>query len=134
MLRAVLGEPIEPAPHLTARWPELAEARFRHGGLPPRLGGWLLGASAVAGIALGRRVWLATARAAEDPALLLHEVRHVQQFATVPGFAWRYVWQTLRHGYTGNRFEIDARDYAARRLAEAGSPAAPGPPAGAGTP
>jgi hypothetical protein len=115
--RTLWGEPIQLEEGLLMDCPELLAARFRHGGLPLRLGAWLLSGREVAGIALGRTVWLADREAARDLPLLLHEIRHVQQFASVPFFPWRYLWQSLRHGYHRNRFEVDARDYAARRVA-----------------
>ena len=55
------------------------------------------------------------AACAAGPELLLHEVRHVQQFREHRGFALRYVWETLRRGYAANAYEVDARAYAARR-------------------
>jgi hypothetical protein len=115
--RTLWGEPIQLPGALLAEAPELAAARFRHGGLPLRLGGWLMGGRDVAGLALWNTVWLAGREAVDDLPLLLHEIRHVQQFAVVPFFPWRYLWQSLRHGYHRNRFEVDARDYAARRIA-----------------
>jgi hypothetical protein len=38
-------------------------------------------------------------------------------------FALRYLWCSLRHGYTNNPYEADARAFAARRLAEPHLPA-----------
>jgi hypothetical protein len=72
----------------------------------------------VSGIALGRTVWLSK-RAPLDPELLLHELRHVHQFEGDRTFPLRYLWGTLRRGYTENPYEADARAYAARRLAGA---------------
>ena len=57
------------------------------------------------------------------PELLLHEVRHVHQFQADPLFPLRYLWRSVRHGYTDNPYEADARAFAARRLAEAHSTA-----------
>ncbi len=51
-----------------------------------------------------------------DPELLLHEFRHVEQFREARTFPLRYIWQSLRRGYHANRYEADARSYAARRL------------------
>ena len=116
-MRRLFGEPMMLPPELLARWPELAQARFRSGGLPPRLGGWALGVSCVAGIALGRTIWLAASQPL-DPELLLHEIRHVQQWREHRFFVARYLWQTLTRGYAANRFERDARRYAARRMRE----------------
>ena len=103
-----------PAP-LIARYPELAGARWRRGGLAVRVGGWCLGRASVSGITLGRTVWLAPGVPLE-PELLLHELRHVHQFAADRAFPLRYVWRSLRHGYLGNPYEADARQFAASRL------------------
>lgn len=106
---------------LLDRFPELAGARFRRGGLPLRVGGWCLGAASVSGITLWRTIWLAH-RAPLDPGLLLHELRHVHQFEASRLFPLAYAWESLRRGYHHNRFEADARSFATRRLHEAGSP------------
>jgi hypothetical protein len=102
-------------PALLARYPELADARWRRGGLPVRVGGWCLGRATVAGITLGRTIWLAP-RAPLAPELLLHELRHVHQFASDRAFPLRYVWRSLRHGYAQNPYEADARHFAASRV------------------
>ena len=111
----LIGTPLSLPDTLLDRFPELRVARFRRGGIFTRIGGWCLGMSSVAGITLGRTVWLAV-DAAPDAGLLLHEVRHVQQFATVWWFPLRYVWESLRYGYRGNRYEVDARAYVDARL------------------
>ena len=123
---ALIGEAIALPAAWIARYPELAEARYRRGGIFLRIGGWFVGASSVAGITLWRTVWLAR-DAPLDPGLLLHEVRHVQQFQASRAFPARYVWESLRRGYNANRFEVDARRYAADRLA---GRRAPPPPTG----
>ena len=99
---------------LLSRYPELRRARVRRGGLPPRIGGWCLGYSSVAGITLGRTIWLGR-KVRPSAELLLHEIRHVHQFEAVPGFPFRYVWESLRRGYHHNRFEVDARQFAFER-------------------
>jgi hypothetical protein len=93
----------------------LRHLRLRRGGLPPRVGGWALGRATVAAITLRRWVFLAP-DAPVHPPLLLHELRHLQQFEASPLFPIRYIWASLRHGYHDNPFEADARDYSARRL------------------
>ena len=103
-----------PAP-LIARYPELAGARWRRGGLAVRIGGWCLGRASVSGITLGRTVWIAPGVPLE-PELLLHELRHVHQFAADRAFPLRYVWRSLRFGYLGNPYEADARQFAASRV------------------
>ena len=100
---------------LAARWPELASVRWRRGGLPPRIGGWFLGRRTVLGITLWDTVFLAPG-VAWDPALLLHEQRHVEQFASSTVFPFLYLWESLTRGYSRNRFEADADAWAARRI------------------
>ena len=103
-----------------ARHPELAGAVWRRGGLPPRAGGWALGQRCVAGITLGRTIFLAP-DAILEPALLLHELAHVHQFERDGAFPVRYLWESIRRGYRGNRFEIEAEYYAASRLSRSPS-------------
>jgi hypothetical protein len=113
--RRLLGAPMALPARLVERYPELAEARWRRGGLPVRVGGWCLGRRTVAGITLGRTIWLAPG-ARLEPELLLHELRHVHQFAKDRAFPLRYVWWSLRHGYLRNPYEADARQFAASRV------------------
>jgi hypothetical protein len=113
--RALIGTPVQLPATLLARYPELATARFRIGGLAPRIGGWALGVRSVAAITLWRTIFLAP-RTRLEPALLLHELRHVHQFESDPAFPVRYLWESLRRGYGNNRFEMDADRYAALRL------------------
>jgi hypothetical protein len=115
LVELLLGRPLALPAWLLARHPELCEASWRRGGLPPRIGGWALGQSSVAGITLGRTVFLAPF-AALEPALLLHELAHVHQFARDGAFPVRYLWESIRRGYRRNRFELEADRYAASRL------------------
>jgi hypothetical protein len=112
---AVLGKSIQLPDDLVVSWPELIELRYRRGGLPLRVGGFFLGQATVAAITLGKTIFLAP-RTRLDPELLLHEYRHVQQFSERKSFPLHYIWESLRRGYHANRFEADARHYAARRL------------------
>jgi hypothetical protein len=121
--QALIGRPDALPEALAQQYPELTVARYRRGGVPLRIGGWCLGAATVSGITLWRTIWL-DRHVAWDVGLLLHEVRHVQQFQATPGFPLRYIWETLRRGYRQNRFEVDARRFAARRLRHG----APSPP------
>ncbi|MEO7182369.1 MAG: hypothetical protein ABI141_16120 [Gemmatimonadaceae bacterium] len=116
LLSALIGAPMAMPERVLATYPELAGARWRRGGLPPRIGGWCLGRSTVAGITLGRTIWLAP-HAPLAPELLLHELRHVHQFASDRAFPLRYAWRSLRYGYSQNPYETDARTYAASRTA-----------------
>ena len=96
-------------------YPELAEAEYRRGGLPVRVGGWALGTSTAAAITLWRTIFLAPATPITAE-LLLHELRHVHQFLENWAFPASYLWQSIRYGYSRNAYEVDARRYAASRL------------------
>ena len=100
---------------LLERHPELARMRVRRGGLPVRVGGWALGRSTVAAITLWRTVFVAPG-VALDVELLLHELRHVHQFEESATFPLHYLWESVRRGYHANRYEADARTYAAAQL------------------
>lgn len=115
----LIGRPFELPAELKARYPELAEARYRRGGLPVRIGGWALGLPTVDAITLRRTVFLSPA-APLSASLLLHELRHVHQFLGERTFPVRYLWQSLRHGYARNAYEVDARRYSALRAHTAG--------------
>lgn len=110
-----VGRPYRLPDLLLARHPELGSARWRFGGLPPRIGGWALGMRSVDGITLGGTVFLAP-HAVPTAALLLHELAHVHQFGRDAAFPVRYLWESLRRGYRGNRYEIEADAYAASQL------------------
>lgn len=111
----LIGEAVALPENLAEQWPELRAVRWRRGGLPLRVGGWCLGAASVQGITLWRTVFLAPG-AAWEPALLLHEHRHVEQFASSVAFPFLYIWESLTRGYACNRFEADADAWAAVRL------------------
>ena len=115
VVAALVGEPMALPPPLVERYPELARARWRRGGLPVRVGGWCLGQSSVAAITLWRTIWLAS-DVLPGEELLLHELRHVDQFEADATFPIRYLWESVTRGYVGNRFEVDARRYAAIRV------------------
>jgi len=115
--RPVIGRRTSLPPDVTERYPELAAVRWRRGGLPVRVGGWCLGQKTVSAITLWRTIWLAPG-VSLSVELLLHEARHVQQFEASAAFPILYLWESLRRGYVRNRFEVDARAYAAARLRE----------------
>ena len=114
---AIIGEKIDLPSELATRYPDLAQASYRRGGLPVKLAGWSLGTSSAAAITLWRNVFLApsTTIIAE---LLLHELRHVHQFLENRTFPVSYLWQSIRYGYSRNAYEVDARRYSALRLAQ----------------
>ena len=113
-----MGKPITLPGDVARDYPELARLRLRRGGIPPRIAGWLLGQGTVAAITLRRTVFLG-ARTRIDVPLLLHEFRHVEQFLERTTFPLHYIWESLRRGYHRNRYEVDARKYAERRLGQA---------------
>jgi hypothetical protein len=115
VLAALIGRPVELPPPIRKRFPELATVRWRRGGLPARVAGLFVGRGSVGAITLWRTVFLAPGVRIE-PELLLHELRHVHQFQANPAFPLLYLWESLIHGYKRNRFEADARAYAAQRL------------------
>jgi hypothetical protein len=121
VVKILLGSRVDPPAALVRRFPDLAAVRFRRGGLPPRVAGWCLGQASVAAITLWRTVFLGDTTQF-DPELLLHELRHVAQFESDRAFPIRYLWESLRRGYHRNRFEVDAREYAASRLRGAPDP------------
>jgi Domain of unknown function (DUF4157) len=113
---ALIGEKIQLPQDLLSRYPELAEARYRRGGLPVRVGGWALGTSSADAITLWNTIFIAPG-VRLDAELLLHELRHVHQFSQHKAFPVSYLWQSLRYGYIRNAYEVDARRYSASRLA-----------------
>ena len=120
LVEAVFGRAVDLPPQLADEYPELSGARYRVGGLPLRIGGWSLGSSTVSGITLWRTIWVEPGVIWEAE-LLLHEIRHVQQFQASVSFPLHYIWESLRRGYQANRFEVDARRYASARLAGSGA-------------
>ncbi|MDQ2665957.1 MAG: hypothetical protein M3Z05_08100 [Gemmatimonadota bacterium] len=121
-LRMLFGTALQLPPEMIEQYPELSHASWRQGGLFLRIGGLLLGRSTVSGITLWHTIWLASDEVMQAE-LLLHELRHVHQFQDDSLFALRYLWSSLRHGYTNNPYEADARAFAARRIAESHLPA-----------
>jgi hypothetical protein len=115
VIRVLVGELVELPRALVARYPELGDAKWRRGGIPPRVGGWFLGRASVAAITLWRTVYLAPG-VAPHPELLLHELGHVRQFGTSKWFPLRYLWESVRRGYSGNRYEHEAQAFAEARL------------------
>jgi len=115
LIRALVGRSLTLPHELTDKFPELDAVKWREGGLPVRIAGWCLGQRSAAAITLWRTVFLAPALE-PDAELLLHELRHVHQFEERLTFPLQYIWESLRRGYYQNRFEADARAYAARRV------------------
>ncbi|MDP9204445.1 MAG: DUF4157 domain-containing protein [Gemmatimonadota bacterium] len=117
LVRALIGEKIDLPATTLREYPDLGQATYRRGGLPLKVAGWALGTSTAAAITLWRTIFLAP-RTQATPELLLHELRHVHQFLERSTFPFSYLWQSIRHGYSRNAYEEDARRYAAGRLAQ----------------
>ena len=115
LVTALIGERIDLPEEMIRRYPDLAQAKYRRGGLPVRIGGWSLGTSTAEAITIWRTVFV-TPTAVLDAELLLHELRHVHQFLEHRAFPVSYLWQSIRYGYTRNAYEVDARRYSASRL------------------
>ncbi len=110
-LRETVGVPIALPPDLLSAFPELGSVSWRRGGLPLRVGGWLLGQATVAGITLGTTVFLASG-GSPSVRLLLHELGHVRQYRRDKTFPIRYLWESVIRGYSRNRFEVEADQFA----------------------
>lgn len=115
LVTALMGERINLPEEMIRRYPDLAQASYRRGGLPVRVAGWALGTSTAAAITLWSTVFVAPTTVL-DAELLLHELRHVHQFLEHKTFPVSYLWQSIRYGYARNAYEIDARRYSASRL------------------
>ena len=115
LITTVIGREIALPEVLVERHPELGRMRLRRGGLPVRVGGWALGQRSVAAMTLWHTVFVAPGVPLEAE-LLLHELRHVYQFEASTAFPVRYLWESVRRGYRANRYEADARTYAAAQL------------------
>lgn len=111
LFRETVGIRFELPQELISAFPELASVAWRHGGFPLRVGGWLLGQSSVAGVTCGTTVFLSSTEAL-SARLLLHELGHVRQFGRDKTFAIRYLWESVRRGYSRNRFELEADQFA----------------------
>jgi hypothetical protein len=116
-VQALIGERFELPPEALRRYPELAAATYRRGGLPVRVAGWVLGTGSAAAITLWHTIFIAPGTRL-TPELLLHELRHVHQFLERRTFPFSYLWQSIRYGYSRNAYEADARRYATHRLAK----------------
>ena len=115
IVETVIGRRVTLPAEVLTRYPELEGVEWRSGGIPVNVAGWFLGQRSAAAITLWRTVFLSPF-ARVDAELLLHEFRHVQQFEASVTFPVRYLWESARRGYFANRYEVDAREYAAQRL------------------
>jgi hypothetical protein len=83
---------------------------IRRSALLPTVGGWLTGRNRpMTAVTIGHTIHVHPDRTLSDR-LLRHELVHVAQWEAHPWtFLIRYAWNHLRHGYTRNPYEIEAR-------------------------
>ena len=79
-----------------------------------RLAAWKLGAEKVA-IVIGRTIHLHNTHRDEflqNRRWVLHELKHLEQFRRYGfiRFIFLYLWESIRHGYFNNKYEIEARE------------------------
>jgi len=78
-----------------------------------RLAAWKLKTNTVA-IVMGKTIHLHNTERIEflqNKRWVLHELKHIQQFKQhgfLP-FIFLYLWESVRHGYVNNKYEIEAR-------------------------
>ena len=118
IVEALIGRRVALPAIIVSQYPELDGVRWRRGGLPVSVAGWFLRQRSAAAVTLWHTVFLAPGVPLEAE-LLLHELRHVHQFEASFAFPLLYLWESVRRGYFANRFEVDAREYAAKRLSSA---------------
>lgn len=87
--------------------------RIVENALPARIAARLLRGQAAA-MVVGSTLYLWGATAGDflaDTRWRRHEACHVLQYRRhgICGFLLRYAWETIRHGYEGNAFEVEAR-------------------------
>jgi hypothetical protein len=109
MIGILMGRRIRPAVEVPSG------VTIRAGRWLPLLGGWLSGhARAAAAVTIGRTIVLHP-EVRLTTRLLRHELAHVRQWRRRPfTFPVHYAWLHLRHGYSANPYEVEAR--AAERM------------------
>ena len=78
-----------------------------------RLAAWKLGSNKVA-IVIGKTIHLHNTGRHEflqNKSWVYHELKHIHQFQQHGFllFIFLYLWESIRHGYTNNKYEIEAR-------------------------
>ena len=87
--------------------------KIKEGSVIGRLAAWKLKSDKVA-IVIGKTIHLHnTGRSEflENKQWLYHELKHVEQFKKHGSFSFLflYLWESMRHGYRNNKYEIEAR-------------------------
>ncbi|RYY18650.1 MAG: DUF4157 domain-containing protein [Chitinophagaceae bacterium] len=87
--------------------------RIRENSTLARLAAWKLGTPKVA-MVLGSTIHLYNTSAKEflaNERWVKHEMKHIEQYrryGLIP-FLWKYLIESIRHGYYNNRYEAEAR-------------------------
>lgn len=90
-----------------------ASLRIKEDSWLARIAVWKLKTNSVA-MVLGRTIHLynvSREKFLADEEWVKHERCHVRQYKKYGfvGFLVRYLWESIRHGYYNNRFEVEAR-------------------------
>jgi hypothetical protein len=97
--------------------------QFKERSLLARIARWKLGNKARVAMVIGRTVHLSGVTRHEflaDAEWVAHEAVHLRQFQTFGfwGFLARYLWESARVGYYANKYEVEAREEAARAVGQ----------------
>jgi hypothetical protein len=87
--------------------------KIRENSLIAKIAALKLGTSSVA-IVVGKTIYLHNTSKDSflaNPRWVKHELAHIKQFAQYGffGFISSYLWESIRHGYTNNKYEKEAR-------------------------
>ncbi len=79
-----------------------------------KIAAWKLGAARVA-LVLGETIHLygvSRPEFLEDEAWVKHECCHIRQFRQYGFFTFllKYLWESIRNGYSNNKYELEARN------------------------
>lgn len=90
------------------------DLRIKENSWLARIAVWKLNTHSVA-MVLGSTIYLYNVTKEEflaDEEWVRHECCHIRQFKRYGflGFLLRYLWESIRHGYYNNRFEVEARN------------------------
>jgi hypothetical protein len=108
-LDRVLGPAVAPPAEIDAA--EVPKGvTLRAGRLIPAIGGLLARMGGPAAAVTLRRTIVVHPEVQLTRRLLAHELAHVRQWEADPLFPLRYMLETVRQGYLGNRYERQARE------------------------
>ena len=121
VLARLLVGPEEPAERIPGA-PLPPGVRVRRNRLVPVIGG-IMGRmrGPAAAVTLGRTILVHPA-VEIDAGLMVHELVHVEQWRADRLFALRYTLESMRRGYRGNRYEVEAYERERRFRAADTSP------------